>query len=182
MSEEQSEYSAPSPSEALLVSELIEGENLFDSRGYSIVKTTKAGVEAPRKLPIKSTGVAEFMERLGDKAPRPPVTFEFIKKNSPEGREMGLTHDRKVAVFDATDEKYVDALNHHNQEFSWQVAVFALDLKWVRKDGTEASTYEEKKQILRSNGITGHQINQIFDDVKALTAFEEGERDFLPGN
>ncbi len=163
-----------------LISELVEGENLFDSRGYSIVKVTKAGVAQELKLPIKSTGVAEFQEQLSGKAPRPPVKRELIKKNSPEGQMLGLTHDALRTVFDTTDEKYIDLLDRHNREFTWEVVVFALDVSWKKKDGSEVSTYEEKKKILQQNGITGNHTNQIFRDVQALTQLRRNQEDFLP--
>jgi len=161
------------------ISELIENQGVFDSRGYSIVKVTKAGVEEKLKLPIKSTGVAELMEELSGKAPRPPVTKELVKKNSPEGRELGLPHDKMVLVFDTTDEKYIDALEKHNQEFNWRVSIFALDINWKLEDGAEAETYEEQKRILQSNGITWHHIEKIAKDVRELTQFVEDREDFL---
>lgn len=167
---------------AELISELVEGQNLFDSRGYSVVKVTKNGEIKLLKLPIKSTGVAEFQESLSGKAPRPPVTFEVVKKNSPEGKALGLTHDRLVHVFDTTDEKYVDALSKHNQEFAWQVVIFALDLEWKKKDGSICQTYEEKRAVLKSNGITGNHVDQIFIDVKRLTELQGEQEDFLAGS
>ena len=165
-----------------IITELVEGANLFESKGYSIVKVTKGGVEKRLKLPIKSTGVAEYIEKLRTKAPKPPVTFQIIKRDSPEGRELGLTHDRKIQVFDPTDEKYIDALERHNQEFNWRVAIFALDMAFKTASGAEVTEPEEKKRILKSNGITWSQINQIFEDVQALTRMEEERADFLPEN
>lgn len=165
-----------------IISELMEGGNLFDCRGYSVVKVTKGGVEKRLKLPIKSTGVAEYMEQLKGKAPRPPVTFQVVKRDSPEGKELGLTHDRKIQVFDTTDERYVDALEKHNQEFTWSVAIFALDMPFRKTDGAEAQSPEDKKRILKSNGITWSHINQIFADVQALTRMEDETSDFLQEN
>jgi hypothetical protein len=159
------------------ITELVEGANLFESRGYSIVKVTRAGQEKLLRLPIKSTGVADFIEKLKGRAPRPPVIFQIVKRDSPEGRELGLTHDRKIQVFDTTDEKYIT-----NQEFNWAVAIFALDMPFRKADGTEAKDTEEKKRVLKSNGITWHQINKIFADVQALTLMAEERADFLPGS
>jgi len=164
------------------ISELVENESVFDSRGYSIVKVTKDGVEEKLRLPIKSSGVAEFMEKLAGDGPRPPVTRTVIKKNSPEGRELGLPHDQMTIVFDTTDEGYVDALNAHNKEFNWKVAIFALDIKWTMEGGREAQTYEEKKKVLSNNGITINHINRIYQDVEALTQFTEDREDFLSGS
>ena len=165
-----------------IVSELVEDAGIFDSRGYSVVKVTKNGVEQNLKLPIKSTGVHEYQDVLSAKAPRPPVKKELVKKKSDEGKTLGLPHDQFVMMFDLTDEAYIDAQEKHINEFNWRVAVFALDLAWIKKDGSTAESYEEKKKILQSNEITGHQINKIFMDVQALTQYAEDRENFLSGN
>lgn len=165
-----------------IITELVEGAGLFECKGYSVVKVTKNGVEKLLKLPIRSAGVAEFMEQLRGKAPRPPVSWQIVKKDSPEGKEMGLTHDRKVQLFDPTDERYVEALEKHNQDFTWTVAIYALDVPWKLKEGGDAQTVEDKKRILKTNGITWSHINKIFADVQALTRMEEERADFLPEN
>ena len=164
------------------ISELVEGENLFNSFGFSTVKVTKDGAEKFIELPIKSTGVAQFQEKLQGTAPRPPVRKELIKKNSPEGKELGLSHDRMTQVFDNTDEGYIDALEKHNQDFIWKIVIFALDLKWKKKDGSEAISFDEKMNILKSTGITGHHTDQIFKDVQNLTRIQEEREDFLYDN
>ena len=161
------------------ISELIEGSKLFDSSGFALVKVTKAGKEELLELPIKSTGVDELQERLSSKAPRPPVRREWVKKNSKEGRELGLSHDKLEQIFDNTDEDYINALEKHNQDFTWQTVIFALDLKLKKKDGSEATTFEEKKEVLRSNGLTVDHANQIFKDVQDLTKLQEDREDFL---
>jgi len=161
------------------ISELVENKGLFDSRGYTLLKVTKDGIEETLELPIKSSGVSEYMEMLEGEAPRPPVTRKMVKKNSPEGRELGLPHDQMVLVFDNTDDDYIDALNKHNREFNWRVAIFALDIKWTMQGGREAAAYEEKKQVLETNGITLNHVNKIFRDVDALTQFAEDREDFL---
>ena len=166
-----------------VISELIEGENLFDSRGYSIVKVTKIekGVPVVReiKLPIKSTGVGEFQEKLKDKTPTPPITKEFIRKNSPEGKALGLPHDRIVQTYDITDSKYVDELDLFTRELNWKVAIFALDMTLRKKDKTVATEYEDQKKVLRSSGITLFHITKILKDVNDLTLWAEDREDFL---
>ena len=173
------------------ISELIEGEKTFDSYGFSLVKIThteviegvgNVSVEQLLELPIKSTGVAEFQEELTGKAPRPPVKKEVIKKDSLDGKLLGLNEDRLMQVFDNTDEAYIDALEKHNQGFIWRIVVFALDIAWKKKDGTEAATFEEKKAILKSTGITGSHTDQIFKDVMALSRMQGAMEDFLSGN
>ena len=161
------------------ISELIEGVNIFESSGYSTIKTTKNGKPSFIKLPIKSTGVAEYQNKLRGDAPKPPVRKELIKKSSKEGKDLGLVHDKLMQVFDNTDETYINALEKHEQNFIWQVIIFALDVAWKKKDGSTATTFNEKKEILKSTGITNIHSEQIFKDVKGLTKIAEDEEDFL---
>ena len=161
------------------ISELVEGAQLFDSSGYSLVKVTKKGIAQLIELPIRSTGVAEYMDELSGKAPKPPVRKEVIKKNSIEGRELNLPHDKMMQVFDFTDETYIDAIEKHNEDFTWRVVIFALDIGWKKTDGSPAQTFEEKKGILKSNRITWNHILQVFEDVKNLTQLQEDREDFL---
>lgn len=165
-----------------VISELVENAEIFNSTGYSIVKVTRKGDTKKLKLPIKSTGVADYMERLSAKAPRPPVTKELIKKNSEEGKQLGIPHNQLIQIFDTTDEKYIERLERHNNDFTWRVAIFALDLDWKLSDGTVANDFESKKRILQSNKITMHHIEQIFRDVQDLTQFSEEREDFLSEN
>jgi len=161
------------------ISELIEGASIFESSGFSTIKITKDGVSELVELPIKSTGVAEYQEKLRSDAPKPPVRKELIKKNSKEGKELGIPHDRMLQVFDTTDEAYIDKLGKHEQDFIWQVIVFALDIIWKKKDGSTVNTFDEKRAILKSTGITSAHSEQIFKDVQGLTQIAEGEEDFL---
>jgi len=165
-----------------IITELVEGDNVFESHGYAVVKITRGGKSKKIRLPIKSHGVAEFQEKLAAKAPKPPTTFELIRKGSPEGKELGLKHHQKAIVFDLTDEAYIDAMDKHNQDFQWRVAVFALDLSWKKKDGTIAETYEEKKKMLQDAGLTGFQLIDILKAVNELTQFAEEQEDFLSDN
>jgi len=166
-----------------VISELIENDGLFDSRGYSRIKLTKiVGGEAvvqAVKLPIRSTGVAEYQEKLKAKTPAPPVTKEFVKKGSPEGKALGLPHDRIIQMFDTTDQKYIDELDSFQQELNWRVAIFALDMVFKNKDGTIAEEYEDKRRVLKTSGITMAHINKILKDVNDLTLWAEDRQDFL---
>ena len=164
------------------ITELIEGESVFESHGYAEVKVTRKGKAQKIKLPIRSHGVSEFQEKLAARAPKPPTTFEMIRKGSDEGKAMGLKHHQKAIVFDLTDETYIDAKEKHDQDFTWRVAVFALDLSWKKKDGKKADSYEEKRYILQSAGLTMYQMGDIMKAVNELTMFAEGQEDFLSGN
>jgi len=161
------------------ITELIDGESVFESHGYAKIKVTREDTAKKIRLPIKSSGVAEFQEKLAAKAPKPPTTFEMIQKGSDEGKAMGLKHHQKSIVFDLTDESYIDAMEEHNNDFTWRVAVFALDLSWKKKDGKKADSYEEKKAILQSAGLTMYQMADIMKAVNKLTMFAGEQEDFL---
>jgi hypothetical protein len=162
-----------------LLSTLVENESIFVCKGYSTIKVTRDGKAELFKLPIKTNGVAEYQEKIASQAPRPPSTMEFVKADSAEGRALGLTKDALQRVFDLTDEAYVKAINAHNDEFNWRVAVYGLDIEWKKADGRLAETYEEKKAILASNGITGPQLTKIFFDIGELSRFAMEREDFL---
>lgn len=161
------------------ITELVENAGIFDSRGFSVVKVTKNGKENLLQLPIKSAGVSEYQADLSNKAPKPPIKKELITKNSPEGKALGLPRDSICFVFDLTDEDYVDALEKHNDNFAWRMAIFALDLTWKTSDGKTVEDFATKKKILQSNGITGNHLAKIYRDVEDLTKYSEEREDFL---
>ncbi len=162
------------------VSELVSGQNLFESRGLTRLKVTKDGKPKILEFPIKSTGAADYIESLIEQAPEPPKRLDTIKKGSKEGQELGLKHSEMHVRYDHTDADYVKELDDHNQKFIWRVAIFALDVKWVKPDGTTAESFDEKVEILKDNGINGHHIDQIYEDAVALTQHSEDKQDFLP--
>jgi len=165
-----------------VVSELVAGQKLFESWGHSTVKVTRDGKAAELNLPIRSKGVSEYEEILKDKAPEPPKTYKMIKKDSEAGMAAGLKHDQMMITYDAADEKYIEALGEHNIEYFWRVVIFAIDMPFRDKNGDLVTDYEGKKKILQSNGVAGHHINKMFQDIKNLTNLTEEEADFLSGN
>jgi hypothetical protein len=164
------------------VSALMEGGNLFESSGYAYVKVTKAGAAKALKLPVKSTGVDEFMDKLAELAPQPPVITKTVPRDSAEGQALGLATDGPVQMFDLTDAAYMEKLKAHNQDFIWRVVIFALDMEFKTKDGQVVDDFETKKAILKSNGITWAHANQVYADVEKLTRFAEEREDFLSAN
>ena len=163
------------------LSELFEGATVFESRGYSTVRVTRAGKPVNVRIPIKSTGIADLQEELSGKAPRPPVLREVIKAASPEGKALGLISDGMARTFDLTDERYVEALEKHNREYLWRVAVAAMDMPFKAADGRILADYADKVRVLKAQGITTNQITQIFKDVQDLTRHSEERADFLSG-
>jgi len=161
------------------ISELVSGQMLFESRGLTRLKVTKDGNIKFFEFPIKSTGAADYIDSLTEKAPQPPKRIKTIKKGSEEAEKLGLKNTEICVEYDNTDPEYIKELNAHSQNFMWRVAIFALDIKWTKADGKQAESFAEKVEILKSNDIHGHHLDQIYKDVVALTQHSEGKQDFL---
>ncbi len=175
------------------ISELVQGEMLFESRGYSVVKVTEQGAKIDAKtevrtpvnieklirIPIKSTGVTESHEKLKAKEPRPPIITEFVKKGSPEGRAQGLTQNTLFRGPDSTDQTYVDAFSAYMQDLQWRLALFAIDVELKMAGGAVAETEADKMAVLKSIGLTGNHINKIVADVTSLSQYSEDREENL---
>jgi len=148
--------------EVIELSDLIEAGAAFESRGVSTIKATRDGKPIGINIPIRSKGVAAFQEKLSAKAPVPPSKIETV-----DGKPQ--------RVPDFNDERYVDEYNKFSQHLIWQVVAFALD-------GFDNLDLEARIDLLKNNGLSAHQLDQLFDDIQSLTKFAEGERDFLFGS
>ena len=161
---------------------IVDGDELFHSRGLSVVKVTRDGQTALLEIPIRSAGVSELMDELSRRAPRPPVKRELVRRDSPEGRALRLSRDTVVRMPDLSDESYQQALAGHEREFVWAVAVQALDLKFKDRQGGAVDDPERKRQMLQAAGLTREQLARIVRDVRDLTRLADEETDFLSGN
>jgi len=166
------------------ISELVENQGLFVSNGYSDVQVTvmenNEQVRKILRLPIRSVSLDEQI-RNETEPPRPPVIEKLIKADSESGRMLGMSEDGLVMVFDPTDRAYVEAVEAHGRENAWRKAISAINIPWKNADGSTAETYEEKRAVLRSNGIHFDHIIKICTDVNRLTAWNEERADFLSG-
>ena len=166
-----------------ILSELIEGGTVFEGHGYSLIKTTIDGKPSKRRLPITTRGVSELINKMNSLAPKPPVTKEFISMDSEQGKAIGLEEDRLAMIFDFTDEKYIRDLARHGRNTMWAVIIKGLKLEWRNSSGDKLEPdIEEKVRILKQNGITDEQAQQIYEDIIYLTRFQEGREDFLPAS
>lgn len=173
------------------ISALVENDAVFQCSGYSEINISYRDIDdndqpctkvKTVRVPIKTAGVLEFQEQMTAKAPRPPVTTKIIRAGTPEANEYGIDKDFEIVVFDHTDEAYVDALDKHNRDFIWRVAVFAIDVEWKKQDGTTVELFEDRKMILASTGISGPQLDRIYQDIIKLARFREDREDFLSGS
>ncbi len=165
------------------IAEIIEGNDPFIARGYSIVKTTRRVSDDDGnptgedevvgiRIPIKSSGVEEYREEIAKKAPKPPVV-------TVDGAEVGQKAGERYRVFDLTDDAYVEAFEAHANDLTFKVVAFAIDAPIKNADGNEAKEIAEKEAILKRLNLTAHQIEQIAADIQALTMIESERADFL---
>ena len=80
-----------------------------------------------------------------------------------------------MQIWNPENQKVVEEYNDFSSHLIWQVVAFGLD-------GFDDLDLEARIKMLKDNGLTGHQLDQVFDDIQALTKFAEGERDFLFGS
>jgi len=155
------------------------GEALFDSRGVCRVKITRQDAPAILEVPIRSTGIWELMERLSRQAPRPPVRAEWMTADSNLGRQLGLSRDGPVLLFDTADPDYLTRLAAHHREVLWQVLLAGIDLPLLDAAGQAVSDPAEQRRILEEAGLSEHQAEKIFKDIQVLTRLEEEAEDFF---
>jgi len=164
------------------LTKFIVGETSFLSRGLSTLKISTAEEVNYIDLPIKSIGVVELQEELAKTSPTPPSKLTTIKKGSEEAKQLGLSEETTMRIFDTTDEDYLKEIDEYRRDFMWQIAIFALDMEFVDNEGTVITDFKKKKAALINANITEHHLDQIFEDVKRLTSDREIKADFLSGN
>ena len=85
--------------EPIIVSQIVDGENLFHSKGISIIQVSKRDdrtMKVEKKiiaLPIRSVGIMEIDDALEKSKPRPPTKVLTIKAGSKEGKIRNLRND-----------------------------------------------------------------------------------------
>jgi len=166
--------------ETLNIEELVEGSDLFKSRGISYLKVTKNGVVKRLAIPIKSSGVSELIDEFKKKAPQPPVIFTVVTPDSEIGKELKLTRKQHVKTFDLTDENYLEEREKYETDLGLKIVLQGIAVPIKDKEGNVVEDDDKKLEILRNMGITGEQFTQLVRDIRLLTMWEEErEEDFL---
>jgi len=181
-----------------VIERLRAGEQPFLAWGYSLLKRKEAFTEADGSIieeefelavPIKSIGVAETMERIARKAPTPPITKQYIKVDSDEGRGLGLKIPRIVEVENLTDPAYKEQMQAHGRWAMYNMILtgLAMDVEDKDPDGkpvlvvksndnrsaTQILDEDKAIAILKSQGLSNEQFEQLYEDIKALTSREK---------
>lgn len=193
---EEKKVEGKKPVRQIVIARLKAGEQPFLAWGYSKVKGTQL-VEDPNnpgemveeevelKIPIKSVGVSEVADRMLRHAPVPPVVQKLVKKNSPEAKELGLTHDKFVDHENTTDPAYKEAVKNYNQRLVYMAVLAGLSLDIEDGDGnkvvesvaanraTKINDEDKAIAILKEQGISNAQFDQIYEDIQNLTRKEK---------
>ena len=178
--EEEKLFEAMDDAEEVDVSELVDGDDVFLSTGKSKVKVTKDGKVRALVFKIKSSGVADLVDKFNKKAPKAPVHKEIVEPNSEIGKQLGLRQKKWVRMPDLADPDYIEALNKHNQDLGMAILLQGLDVVFKDKHGNVVTDSDEKIKIMKEQNMTGHQFTQIINDIQDLTRWnEEATEDFF---
>ena len=159
------------------VNELVEGNSIFESKGFSELKVTH-GKEVKRLvIPIKSSGVSELIDDFKKKRPQPPVISVVIKPDDPAYKELRLTRKQHIKTFDLTDDVYLDQMDKYETELGLKIVLKGLDLVIKDKAGNIVEDEDRKIEILRGQGITGEHFSQLVGDIQNLTAWDKEKND-----
>ena len=162
------------------ITELTEGSPIFESKGLSKVKVTKAGKIQALVFPICSTGVSELIDTYTSKAPQPPVINQVVSPDSDIGKQLKLSRKQHIKTLDFSDANYLEVKEKHDQDLGLAIMLQGLDIPIKNKKGDEITDKEQKLAALKGLGMTGDQFMQIVKDIQDLTKWkEEQEDDFL---
>jgi hypothetical protein len=181
-----------------VIERLRAGEQPFLAWGYSLLKRKEAHTESDGTIveeefelavPIKSIGVAETMERIARKAPVPPITKQFIKVDSDEGRALGLKIPRIVEVENTADASYKEQLLAHGRWAMYNMILtgLAMDVEDLdenrnpvlvvksndNRSATQILNEDKAITILKAQGLSNEQFEQLYEDIKSLTSREK---------
>ena len=161
------------------------GETPFLAWGYSDLKVQRGDETVIKRLPIKSTGLAEIMEQMAADAPVPPVKKMLVKPDSPEGREARLTHATLMQVFDTTDKDYIERNRQHNVKTTFRIILNGLGTDIEAPDGSllvksnepgqKSEVVDEDNAIkaLKEQGFSTHHFDKMYSDITNLTNMEK---------
>ena len=162
------------------VEELVEGNSVFESQGYSRLKVTHNNQTKALIIPIKSSGVSELIDKIRKNKPQPPTINMVVKPGDSAFKELRLTKKQHIKTFDLTDEKYLNDLEEYNTNLGLKIVLQGLALTIKDKEGNIVEDDERKIKILRTMGLSGSQFSQLVDDITSLTQWEEEKQsDFL---
>jgi hypothetical protein len=172
-----------------LLTDLVAGKHPFCAWAKSKLRVVRNGKPTVLEVPIKSIGVVEVMEQLARNAPTPERKMSLIKKNSDEGRQMGLKHDQITYTADETDPDYIRRLREYDMQSTYRLVLhgLAINIKNERGDflvkandehsATDVMDADRAVIVLKQSGLTSEHLQQLASDIRNLTAYEEARID-----
>lgn len=161
--------------ETVRINELIEDENIFESKGIAKVKVTKGSEVKCLEIPIRSTGVSDLIDTFGAKAPQPPARSLLIQPGTPEGKELGITKKQWVKMPDYSDVDYIEEKNRHESDMGIAIVLKGLDVVFKTKDHIEITDPDKKVEALKKMGLSGDQFSQLVQEIIDLTRWSDEE-------
>jgi hypothetical protein len=171
--------------EVVTLTRIKAGEQPFASWGYTELRVVKNGKPQILRVPIKTIGMAELMEKIARKAPNPPRRLECVSKDSPHGQALGLKRDRVIEIEDHADQAYQERNREYELRSTYTVVLHALAIDVVTEDGrvlvkandehsrTEVKDEDAAIQVLKDSGLTDTHLFQIAGDVRAMSRREQ---------
>jgi hypothetical protein len=164
--------------------------------GYSYVKTTQT-VEDPAnpgefieeevelKIPIKSVGVAEVTDRIARRTPVPPTSKRYIKPGDEEYKLLGLKTPKIVEEENYADPDFKEEIRKHTQRTVYASILAGLAMDIVDENealvlkcnghnkATDIIDEDKAIAILKSQGLSNAQFDQLYEDIQHLTTKEK---------
>lgn len=155
------------------------GGKLFSSSGWSHVKVTRDGDVEYLKLPIKSSGLTEVLDKLKEREPKPPITPQLVTWDSPVGRMLKWPQGKKdwVRMPDLGDEDYLKEREAFDRENLLETIHLGLAIDFEDAQGKPVTDRDGKIRILEEMGLSSFQFSQLAEDINALTTMSESDRE-----
>ena len=158
------------------ITELVDGDPIFESKGVSRVKVTKDGKAQALMFPIRSTGVADLVDKFSKKEPRPPVITELIEPESRIGKQLRLGRKQHIKMLDFSNSDYLEKKEKHDRDLGLAIFLLGLDI-YIKDMAGKPFTYCYKTvEVHKRLGMTGDQFMQIIGDIQDLTKWDKENR------
>jgi hypothetical protein len=148
----------------------------FEGWGYVTLKVTKGDEILGVRIRVKSVP-QEQIDTIRKQAPRPPVKVVMLDPSNPDHAALGVTARQKGQIPDFGDPEYLAQKEAFDLKFRNAVVGLGVAVQLQLKDGTPATTSEDKYRALEERGLSGFHFGEIAQRVLELTQWNEEERE-----
>lgn len=150
------------------------GSQAFRATGVSRLRVTRAGKPETLEVRIKSYDMNDPVIRaVMDAQPRPPVITQLVSPSSELGKELGIRKPTPCRVHDTADPTFLREMEKWRRELTMAVVAAGLDEPFEDADGKPVTDPAEKVKILGDCGLSIQHLEQLADDIRKLTSFED---------